>query len=495
MARMAWLLRYRWPIGTMAAIFLTLSFIASSFWWLCLLGLVFLLLALKLCRTPTQALTLGLIVGIGRAAGGVGWSWYAYPLTWFGMENTPASFVIFSLGWLGAVFSIALGTTLVVFLQFVLLRQHGTSSLFVFPWLWVLGEVLGSFIFSLYVLGPGSALNIDFSFGYLGYTIAHLALLYPVVAHFGVYGLSFISALVGLILYLFMAKERRFALSSSVVFFFVILGLYFLFPSPSRTETGQKIIAIDTRFDMNLTDRPGGNQIKNLEQLRAFSTASKYKPNVILFPEDSRLTSQFVAASEATEFFSKEVDSGVLLVDTARVIDNRGETVLRAFYHDLNNNTVYTTDKQYLVPQGEYVTYLSSFLVNIFGSEALVSLMNRSQSYRPGTLEGYKGFPDDFPGLLFCSESIKPTAVKTIATTRRSSDIVLHPVSHARFHRESFLNDQLDSMLRVQAVWSGKTIISAVNLGNSKIYYPSGYIEMGEVKESTKFWDLIEYNI
>lgn len=486
--------RYRWWFFAVAGLSIALPFIRPDLWFLGLFGLVLLLTLLPLTKNFTEAWLFGLIVGGGRAFGGVAWFWYAYPLTWLGMENTPAFFAVFGLGWLGVVLSIALGTALIVAVQFYLLRRHGGSSLVVFPWLWVLGEVLGSLFFSLYALGPGSGLNIDFSFGYLGYTLAHIAVLYPMAALLGVYGLSFSCALSALVLYLFVANGRRFAAASFLSFIGAIVALYILFPSPPRIEEGVKITAVDTRFDMGLVNQAEGNQIKNAEQLYAISIADKYNPDIILLPEDSRLTSQFVAAGEAMEFFSKEVDSDVLLVDTARVIDDRGETVLRAFYHDLKNDTVYTTDKQYLVPQGEYVPYLSGFLVNIFGGEEKVSLMNRSQSYRRGELKGYDNFPPDLPGLLFCSESVKPTAVKTIAAMR-SNDIVLHPVSHARFHRESFLNDQLDAMLRVQAIWSGKTIISAVNLGHSKIYYPDGGIGTGEVKESSRFWTLVEYNI
>ena len=360
--------------------------------------------------------------------------------------------------------------------------------------MWVLGEVFGSLFFSVYSLGPGVISNTDFSFGYIGYTVAHLAILYPIVASFGVYGASFVCALFALILYLGVHKNRYSAPVYPLSFLGVLLALYLLVPSPPRTEEGRKIMAIDTRFDINFLNQPGADETKIREELSAVLEANKYDPDIILLPEDSRLTTQFTTANEASAFFKTKIGTSTLVVDTARVTDERGMTVLRAFYHDLRNNRVYLADKQYLIPQGEHVTYLSSFIIKLLGNDELLSLMNQNQNYHSGALVDYKNFPADLPGLLFCSESIVPSAVRGIAAKRQSS-LVLHPVSHARFHRTSFFNDQLDAMLRVQAIWNNKTIVSASNFGEGKVYYNSGDILRGEVKTSTKFWTLVEYNI
>jgi apolipoprotein N-acyltransferase len=138
--------------------------------------------------------------------------------------------------------------------------------------------------------------------------------------------------------------------------------------------------------------------------------------------------------------------------------------------------------KRYLVPQGEYVPTAYSNLFTLFGQEAVVDYIEDHINYVVGGYTTQTNLPVDTPAILFCFESVDPMGVRRLTQEHPHAPFVSHPISHAWFNQSEILWNQLDSMLRVQALWNNTYIVSASNQGRSQLYTPQGSVlDMDEI--------------
>ncbi len=254
-------------------------------------------------------------------------------------------------------------------------------------------------------------------------------------------------------------------------------------------------MAIDTDFPTRAVIKEQGLDInKGRELTAAIVAAYQHNPDVILLPEDARLVNIIGSEQETLAFLqSINEDTKPLVIDSARTeIDNNTHSYLRAFYYDTTTGQVYKKDKQYLISGGEYISYLFRGVLTALGQGELLKSAAQDMNYVPGPLNSYDSFPNDFPAIIFCFESSSAFAANE---NSQLGNVILHPLSHSNFHTPELLWHQLDALLRTQAIWSGKVIISATNMAQSKIYYPDGHIGTGEVLDRSLLWRIIGYDI
>lgn len=469
-----------------------------SLWFLFLPGIVMLLRAIDRTRTLRAAILGGIMVGILGALGAVSWFWYAYPVSWLDAESGIGQISVIAVYWLNVAFYIGVGFSVLTATLFLLKTRWGMRAYLLTPILWLFTEVLCSFIFSILSFGPGAYPNANFSFHYLGYLVAHIDVLYPLIAVGGVYALSFFSALLGTILFYLHTKEyrwRAFAILLVVsVGIFPLLSLMRIMPATPTPES-ISIITIDTKFS-NTPDSFDGWSDRYTALGSAIATALTRSADIILLPEDARLTTAFASSDDMLEELREayRFSENVIVVDSARIAQKDGTSILRAYYYDLGQNEVYTIDKQYLVPQGEFVPYMAMLFMRSVGLGTLLSSIEQNQNYRPGPVSDYKEFPADVPGILFCFEGVSPTKLRSIATHRERS-IALYPISHAWFHEPTELTRKIDTMLRVQALWTKTSVVSAANKATGKLYRSDGTIEVGIPVAEDTLWTIREYNL
>ena len=220
------------------------------------------------------------------------------------------------------------------------------------------------------------------------------------------------------------------------------------------------------------------------------TAASTYNPELVLLPEDARFTTSFSSSQAALAELRAHYSSGVI-VDSSRTVDERGETVLRAFLYDVAREQVHVVDKQYLVPQGEYIPYLIDMLLRLIGAEELRDAVGENQNYVSGKQVDTSHMSREIPRVLFCFESAVPFSARTHAS---ETSFIVHPVSHGWFHDPWLLRPQLQRMLQIQAVWNNVTILQTGNLATSVRYEPDGTITYGDMLESHQYWSLYRYN-
>lgn len=485
----------RWvPSG----ICLGLSFLHPILSPLFVVGVVLFIQSTVRAASWREVLTGAFIVGVFRYGGAIAWVWDTYPIDWLGVAPKITQLALIGLVWFTNVLFLAIGMVGLGAAIFFLYRCNHRYIL-AFPILLVLSELLGSLMFSIWSLGPGSALNLGFSFGYAAHAVSWIPGILPIAVGGGAYALSLFSGLIALSIFLLLSKndDRGFEVRTGKYLLLIaaicfICAIFYVSYREDKPLQGT-VIAIETHFDSALLSAQTGPSIKRQTVLAAVESAFLLDPDIVLLPEDARFVSSFRSVNEVLHYLHNYSSSSkTLLVDSARTQDS-GTTVLRAHFFDLSDNRYYYTDKQHLAPQGEYLPYWLTFLLKLTGNETLVQATLIDRSYRPGPMDNYENIPPNIPSVLFCFESVLPTGVKNIYRPD-TGNLILHPVSHTWFHDSAKLRYQLDRMLRAQAIWNNVNIIQAGNMSQSAIYRPNGQRNDGQVLLDAELYTLKSFH-
>ncbi len=459
-------------------------------------GLVLFLIGVQRSKSFVSAAGLGLLVGWMKSSGALLWLWYSYPMNWMGVESALAQLLMIGVFWFTCSLSLGAGLIVPALSARYLMQRSATLLILMvlFPLAWLIGELAGSLALSLFVLGPGSYLNAYVTYGYVGLAFGRFTLFDPVSALAGLYGLTAAAALLGSLIYLRL-HERVLSNPALLGYGAVLLILNLIYVPTPPTLDGQRVIAVDTDFTISsLRDREG-QAAKDRDLIMAVESALELGPDLVLLPEDSRYTFAFGDVSRLQEYLETEhPDSDTVIVDTSRISLTPTRSVLRSFYYDIRNKHVYAVDKQFLVPQGEYVSYFFGAALDILGFDETLATSRSIYNYVPGPAKTLTNDASWLPGTLFCYESVSGVGVMG-ARKMSASSFVLHPLSHARFQDPRLMWYQLDTMLRVQAIWNQTSIISAGNRSEGKLYGADGSIQTGEVVGEGGRWKLSRYEI
>lgn len=403
----------------------------------------------------------------------ISWFWTVYPFDWLGVDSGWLQLLAIGMYWVVAAFALALGggVMLVVLSWVNRLGRGRVSWLWVLPPLWVMAEALGSFLFSIVSWAPGIVPNIGFSFGYVGYALAAHHPLLLLAQWGGVYLLSFVLvtfSVVGVLTFrLFSRQTALFAVGAV----FMLLVLVNHAPMPPNHTKNVRVGVVNTTYEANFLANPSGGRTRATDMRQALREANEFSIDYLLLPEDSRVTNSFGSPEALMNWYRFAPESPAILVDSG-YLEVAGVQHLRAHIYDPQENTIDSIDKQYLVPQGEFFPTLFVQILSWVGKRELVESIQSKVHYAPGPRKDASLFTTT-PALIFCSESVFPYA--TISKVKRyEPPLILHPLSHAWFNEPHLLWNQLDAMLRVQAVWSGRPIVSAGNMSPGKVYYANG---------------------
>lgn len=494
-----WFTEGRLPQAVLMGILLGIGFIVPSLWWISVVALVWSLHALKTSTSYGQAIKLFLLVWWIKSLCSLSWYVSTYPINWLGIENHTYQIILVGVYWFTSSLWLALGGIILALVgRFLFLHNYVPEVVWYcsMPLLWVLCELISGLTFALFSYGPGSIVDFYFvSFGMVGYLLGTSSLGVWLASVKGVYGLSFILVSTACLMLLLIETKRI----KCLTLFFIVVAILSVWSSQRQllyTNLGVTVVSVDTQFDAILLNYKEGEQIK-VDTIRiAIDQAVELAPTFVLLPEDSRyLYSQYNSLypdQAMSMFLFTHKNTETILIDSGRHVTENGATVLRANVFDGVSKKMWQFDKQYLVPQGEYIPYLYQTVFSILGFKSSVEEIAKDSAYRPGPLLQTSSLPAYIPGVLFCFESISPTGVPKLEQSRRVP-FVAHPISHTWFHDSVVLGQQLDVMLQLQARYSGVPIVSAGNMAIGKLYLPNGVIESGRVIRKGERYQLREF--
>lgn len=455
--------------------------LAPVLWWLTPLGVGLWLVQLLEERSFKKVFYSGWVFGISKILVSLVWFWSVYPAQWQGLEPGLFQILMIALFWGPAAITLGLGIALAA-QAVVWLRQYLTDIWLVViaPFVWVLGEIVGAYIFSFYTLGPGSYLTPGFSFGQVGYSLVEHGLFFELARISGVYSLSYV--LIFFVLVFIFIKTRK-EIFVAVVFLFLISS-FIRFSDPINHDTSHTIALVGTNFPAQQNLSELDYKRIELEKFSIVKAALLTDATHIVLPEDYRFTQYFGNPEETLDYLELISAEPKILIDTSR-FEIDGEVRLRSFVYDTGAGEFYAFDKQYLVPQGEYIPYVYKWLIGLMPTDVQTDRVLEETAYHPGVNQNTLDLPDTVPSVLFCFESVDPSGVRSIK--REDSGLpIIHTISHKWFlHNQGLLWNQLDAMLMTQAKYNETPILQAANEAPVKIIYPDGRIIYP--KETEKF--------
>ncbi|MCA9357025.1 hypothetical protein KC872_02335, partial [Candidatus Kaiserbacteria bacterium] len=456
-------------------VLLGIGFVFPILWVLGIVGGAYFIYLLKQTQTlKTRYLGAWLAWTIKTAFASV-WFWSTYPIDWLPVEIGKVQLLLIGGYWLIASLCLGAGGIVVV-----LAWQYGQNlvkSKYFFwglsiPSAWVMGEVVGSIVFSIVALGPGGTINSSLSFGYSGYLLAEHQWFMLVAKMAGVYSLSFgfiLLAISLLKLTKFITQQYHYVLLVFIILLSVSANLPILNKTVEVAE-GYKVVTIDTNFPAHILRDKGGAAMMSDELSEAMTAALTEEPDYILLPEDARFFAQRSNPAAVKAFFQFQYHNPTaVIVDSGRV-DTGDNTFLQTFIYTGGKNKIEQVHKRYLVPQGEFLSYFLSGLLRLIGYGDVIDQVSRGESYQVGPNTDQSSLSENVPGILFCFESVAPTGVWTLLKERPNLPFVAHPISHGWFHESKILWHELDTMLKIQAVWNNKYIVSAGSHAEGKVY-------------------------
>lgn len=477
----------KYILAAVAGLFVGASLLYPVLWPLVLIGTAGLFIVVTQVSTRNQALSISFVFGVSKTLIALIWFWAAYPLDWLGIQSVLLQGVLVIVYWLPAAIMFGLGSLLLGLVVWYTRAVRWRYRSFLLASAWVLAEILGAAIFSLYTLGPGSSIQTSFSFGFSGYALIRQGWLGLIALWGNVYGLSFLVALLSLACIALYQTSPRMAQG-----WVLLLMLASLVPvSLPHQPIPEGVYVVKTSWTTEQKKR--WNSIDRAEIISdILMRAAEAKAAYIIFPEDARITEALGGIELTHAALTRLFPEGIIVVDSGRV-DIFDQAYLRAHIYDTKAGEVYSFDKQYLVPQGEYVPYVYGALIAQLPQSTSLQNALRDISYRPGINQADVNLPAHIPAVLFCFESVTPQGVAEATRTRGTVPFVAHVVSHGWFHREvPVLVNQLDAMLLTQARYTGQPIAQSGNLVTTKLYLPNGEIVIPEIVAEGDTWTLSE---
>jgi apolipoprotein N-acyltransferase len=419
------------------------------------------------------------------------------PLDWIGITNTLLSYFVVGVLWLGA--SAAMGSAF-GFLALGLLefRDHGWSPvtlLLLAGLLWVGAEELQAILLSLYMLGAASDINAHFTLASIGYAFASAQSEFWIASARwgGVPLLSFFVALFSTSVAQGLLSKKnmvsRFANLGFVITSFVCIstGATYAAYHAGASDVWRTVpehltvVAAQTSIEAEFAESEESLETRAavIDAVRKELKAQDIRPDVLIFPEGIGGTLRAVDYAS----FADVLPTGSLLIHSSYPPDADGLKRVQTHARIIGGST-YVTEKQFLMPYGEYPPYYFAALLRLFAPETYRKVMEHRQ-YVAGTgtlLGNTRGVP---VGVRVCSEIFSPLLYRTLATTH-AAGLLVHTSSIGIFQKSSILSLQMRNAARIRAVENGLPIVQAMNMGSATAFDCRGK-ELLPVSESDIF--------
>jgi hypothetical protein len=358
----------------------------------------------------------GTLAFITKAALATSVLWSVYPIAWVPDKWWWAELLMIGLYWGLAATALGVFGFLVVYLSLQIKQRFGAVvAASLLPFWFVLAEVLGSLVFSLVFYGAGSTVNVAYSLGYVGYLLAEHQGLLLLAKIYGVYSLTIVFVYLGIGLWWLQqtAKIKINITYPLLIFITTLLAITakidFANPLPS---SGQTVVTVDTKFGgtdyYSLADYTA---LKADEVEKAVDVALSLNPRYLLLPEGAG----FVANEIDLEFARRRLgffysESETVIIDSGTKLLPNGDKLVRGVIYDGKNKELSEVFKSYLVPQGEYLPYIFSFILKLTAPEEFLAETKKDLNFIAGEESSFL-VNSHLPSILFCFGSVDPTAV------------------------------------------------------------------------------------
>lgn len=458
-----YILAYNWP---------------KIFWPLILIAIALLFYIVEKTSSAKEAFWRGMLFGIIVMGGVLFWFLEAYPLSWAGITDPIWGVSVVILVWLFS--SIILG----IFFGFwaFLLRKISFGDwcdAFLAPSLWVLLEFVRSYFFSIIWAGPNSLIGPYWTFGFLGYPLAWSRFFIALAPWGGVYFLGFVGVFVGYLIFrlykhsLVKKNWKLFLLPMLILVLLIAINSMFTERNFSRNGDFLGVAVVNTNFKATEFDEEGlaSASERTIVLKRLLNEASKQKPDMVIFPEDSRVLDH--VGRENIEIALKEADKKIVIIDSV-IMAKDAETKSRLMSITLGESDTSFYEKRFLMPHGEYLPYIDIWVAKMLGQNKWLENFKAFRSYEAGTeIRPYVDAGYSM-GALFCSEIIPESFYRKLALS--GAQFFVNVASHADFHGSDILYNQTLSLAKMKSASNGRFFVESGNFVPSFVVDDKGRI-------------------
>jgi len=437
-------------------------------WVLASMGVALLLLSLMRARTGFKAFVYGTIFGTlfyGSLFTGVGVS--LLPFDWYGIANPFLQAIL--LSFTVVVASFVLGISIGIFGLLVhLLKTKTSGDLLLFPSIWVLSEVGASYLYYVYMLGPGSLQGPHFTLGYIGYLFASDPAFLQLSWLGGIFILSFAVVFIAVAMaYALLLKQRRYAYLLCAIAI-VWAGTSFLLgyvpadeDREERAETILNVAVISRYMEPSLTQGAEQREARFRELLGLIKPLRGL--DMVVFPENAAfLRTLRQQGSEEDKDAVVITGRGLekpVLIDSHDSLQDGVFTSQVTFQNAL---TMQFGQKQFLLAFGEYIPYFYQFILKVVsGDESLHSAI-AARNYIPG-VKAPLGLVDRvLVAVRFCDEAMSPFLYRK--QVQEGAGVLVNISSLSWFHGSPFVYEHMQRIAKVRAVESGRWFVQSGNM-------------------------------
>ncbi len=467
-----------------SGVVMAVSFNFSSFWFLSFFGMIPFVIFLYQKKLNFKKVFIGgLFFGFVFMGSVLSWFWSTYPLKWVGIESgINAFFLILTIWFLSSIFfALFIATWTVIFYKF---KKDNVGDIFFAASLWIVFEYIRALAFSILWISPVSLIGPHWTFGFLGYILAENKLTLSFASIGGIYLLSFIVILINIFIYYLLftktiAKTPQKKLAYILflfIFIFIISFLSYTFSNNIKNGKKLKVAMVDTYLPSSSTfdKEVYKKHIRKIKRIVVGMGNIKKKPDIIIFPEDSRFVSG-LSNVEKSLIYKNIIKKEALFIDSSDYIKINGDITYRLEYFNTKKSSDFSS-KVLLVPFGEYLPYIFSYISKISGNEQLVKKFNKKRGFTNGKNlnNAVVNFQDIKIGALFCSEIVSNNLYRTV--TKNGANLLVNIASQAVFKGSPVLYSQTIKMAKIHAVQNNRYFIQSMNFAKSFVVDNKGKI-------------------
>lgn len=453
-------------LSLIASIASALGILIAPLWWCTPLGLaLFIFILWEQTHTTAQSILYGCIFGFCTAGAGLLSLWEISP-----PENTALSTTL-AIGFLWLIPTLALGALSVVFAYIVFTSRKNLFAPCIALCAFILHEYARMWAWMLVTYGKGASTEPHLSITALGYALADNSYLLQVAAFGGLFALTVLLAVLAIALACIprstYSQTARIQTASALFVVGIVLILPLLHAEPKKQVSGTRMVAV---FSTNVS---ATSTVFNSEALIK-KIVSAPAPDIILLPEGKTLETVF-SQSEQKTFLPSWFETGdVLTIRSTESLENNTTRYNTIVYESSRTGLLAKQHKIFLMPEGEYVPYLSKPFLSWFKDSKIKSIPEQKTITHGNALVAVP-FAGAVFGTLLCSEVFSPFLYHQLATNHGAT-VLVNLADPQWFQGSHLLFNKTVQIAKVHAVQNRSYFIAAQNSAPSFVINPQGQL-------------------
>ncbi|MEW5907744.1 MAG: nitrilase-related carbon-nitrogen hydrolase [Patescibacteria group bacterium] len=315
------------------------------------------------------------------------------------------------------------------------------------PVIWMITEYLRAWIFSIVTWGKGALLGPFWTFSHLGYILADTPIFY-LSRSIGLYGLSFIVAMMNVIIFLLIKNGKLKIIILLLMIFFGVSYFYVhLFSKENHidSQSSIKVMLLSIPASDASFYREGFLKILDDEKI-----TSDNQPNIVLFPEGLSFLSLYGELERPVleKIFPNQERNGYVIANKMSFTE-RGR-ISEIVYRDQKGNLIKRQEKNFLIPAGEVLPLGLKIFSKIIHAENNIKSFSANRELASGAGNKAVSLGKMKIGAFLCSELLSPLFSRLLVND--GAQIIFNSSSHSLWRGNQRLDRELELMARFVAM-------------------------------------------